>query len=163
MSIALYTVDKSGWPEGPWMNEPDVVLFRSKYDYPCAVIRQPELGHLCGYICVPYDHPWASCDQEVLDKIVVHGGITWCSDRLPSQVDVPQLVENGFDPIDNHGTWLGFDCHHSGDLAPNDEHPNSQYRNIGFVLEQMAHLAKQALEATVVVIDDTPLFRGYID
>ena len=49
-----YTVDKTGWPEGPWMTEPDkLVWIDVDTDLDCMAVRAPTTGAWCGYVGVP--------------------------------------------------------------------------------------------------------------
>lgn len=104
--------------EKPWLNEPDRLEFES-HGFPCMVIRhnhRPEhnpkdwLGHLCGYVGVPKDHPlynksarWGEREENSpIDNLEVHGGITF-SDFRDEKKDF---------------YYFGFDAAHCDDLIP---------------------------------------------
>lgn len=68
-----------------------------------------DMGHRCGYVCLPENHPWYNknyCDIDVR----IHGGLTFSE------------MCNGH-PILSNGYWIGFDCLHAFDLPDLDEVP----------------------------------------
>ena len=69
-------------------------------DFNCKVIFMP-LGHRCGYVGVPKEHPMYGLDYEkYTDEIDCHGGLTY----------------SGFLGEENKEYWyFGFDCAHFGD------------------------------------------------
>jgi hypothetical protein len=94
--------------DGPWVNEPDEVLFEYA-GYKCKIVRvctEEQLsqkqhmfgGYLCGYVCIPQQHPYFKNDISDMD-VRCHGGITF---KKPFM-------------------WIGFDCAHSGDYVPSIE------------------------------------------
>lgn len=102
--------EKLAWfGEGEWVNEPDEVLF-THYDYKCQILRvvrkemsgSPFGGHLCGYVCIPPDHPWHGKRLGEID-CECHGGLTFSQ------------------PMKSSGWWIGFDCAHSNDVVPSIE------------------------------------------
>ena len=107
------------------VGEPDLIMWTDDVtNLPCAIVRS-DLGHLCGYVGVPYGY---TIDT---DKLQVHGGITY-NDQIH-----PLL------PWANHDV-IGFDCVHSGDaslLRP--QLPHEQYRNVGYVLTEVNNLVQQ--------------------
>jgi len=60
-----------------------------------AAVIATDMGHRCGYVSVPKDHPWhgKTYDEAALD---VHGGLTYAGMR---------------DDL----WWFGYDCAHLGD------------------------------------------------
>jgi hypothetical protein len=64
------------------------------------------IGYRCGYVRIPLGHPWhgKSYEDEVIDSINVHGGITFAEAHVPYG-----------EPGEDNGWWLGFDCAHLGD------------------------------------------------
>lgn len=138
------------WGIGEWTDEPDYVAFMHN-GIRCEIMRNC-VGAICGYIIVEANHPWHTKDYHDIDA-EVHGGLTFA-----------QLDEDG-------SYWVGFDCAHSGDIAPSCEksmaksreglklkHPNlfseravgffaATYKNINFVTEECKRLADQAIEA----------------
>lgn len=51
-------VDKSSWPAGPWIEEPDKKQWQdAATGLPCLIVRHPRHGNLCGYVGVPQSHP----------------------------------------------------------------------------------------------------------
>lgn len=96
--------------EGPWMEEPDRLLWRHK-GYPCLINRVMSAGHLCGYVAVPPGHPWHGNHTAYA---AVHGGLNYfkaCDGEI-CHVPAPGDPE--------HVWWVGFDCGHIGcsDLSP---------------------------------------------
>jgi hypothetical protein len=155
MSDQVSWVDRSKWGRGPWDAEPeDKVEFRHA-DLPCLLVRGPA-GAWCGYVGVPPDHPLhgkrATYEAECpVGNLSVHGGITY---EAPCQVGghichVPAPGE----PDDVW--WLGFDCNHSGDVAPKYEGFDSrlgkptgwgslhEYRTRDYARRQTEQLAEQ--------------------
>ena len=85
--------------EGEWMQEPDQLEFEYE-GYECE-IRRNSIGSLCGYVKLPKEHPGYEKDYNDLD-IDVHGGLTYSE-------------------LENDKWVIGFDCAHSGDIAPSCE------------------------------------------
>lgn len=96
------------WAYGEWIEEPDEVEWEYK-GIKCEIHRNCRIeggrctgmGHLCGYIYLPLDHPWANKEEEEIE-CDIHGGLTYHSQ------------EDGFFEI-------GFDCAHGCDLMPYSE------------------------------------------
>ena len=66
------------------------------------VINFYDLGHRCGYVGMPKDHPAYGIGYEKLYDIKCHGGLTYSDDHAPDK--------------EPDGRWyIGFDCAHSGD------------------------------------------------
>lgn len=133
-------IDRTGWPVGPWDNEPDDIEWRS-HGLPCLIKRVPLSGHLCGYVAVPPGHPAHEADYDDVD-VLVHGGLTYgrkCQGRV---CHVPEPGE----PADVY--WLGFDCAHAWDMRPS--HPTPEwhdadwtYKTVEFVTAECESLAEQ--------------------
>ena len=71
-------------------------------DYECKVIFR-DLGHRCGYIKIPKDHPFYDKGYDYCDRFVqCHGGLTYANKYL-------------CDEDCEDGEWLGFDCAHCDD------------------------------------------------
>lgn len=143
-------IDKSGWGIGPWNDEPDKlegVDKETKLD--CLILRHESIGHLCGYVGINKDHKlfkaeYSACFlkencgksycDHTLDLIIdVHGGLTF-SNSIPES-SIKDLW------------WFGFDCSHSGDLAPGMNRflgmTGGIYRDIDYVKQECEKLAKQ--------------------
>jgi hypothetical protein len=147
--------DKSLLPKGVWQKEPDIRFF-SYNNYPCLILRCYVLGHLFGYVGIPLESKYTI--EENYECLIVHGGVTWYKDRLPGQLDYPDIIipENKF--------WIGFDCAHYGDKMPfewqsyipkhldkfqNLFNKNDVYRNIKFVEKELIKLVDQVIEESV--------------
>ncbi len=148
-----HTIDKSDWAEGPWKQEPDKKQWTDKKTgLPCLIVRNERLGHLCGYVGVPKDHPWYGLDYHDLESVVsVHGGLTY-ADKCDGE-HICHVVEEGEDDV----WWLGFDFAHSGDktfLTPDHQrifdlhilHPppfSYTYKDMKYVARECRRLASQ--------------------
>jgi hypothetical protein len=142
-----HRIDRTGWPPGPWDDEPDEVVWRFD-DLPgyVGLILRNELGGLCGYVGLPPEHPghgvgWSN--NPVLSGLDVHGGITYAGPHMA----FGKLV------------WLvGFDCGHFRDDMPGMlRHLSAlrtnalrgrlgvfgEYRTVAYVRAQVESLAKQ--------------------
>lgn len=75
-------VDKTGWTEGEWNDEPDKIQWLDEATgLPCLIVRGP-VGALCGYVGVAPEHAFHGKGYDDLD-VDVHGGLTFahgCSD-----------------------------------------------------------------------------------
>jgi len=145
---------------GEWVEEPDLVPFDHE-GIECVVKRiiiqewdnSFHMGHLCGYVRIPENHPWVNLNYGDID-VDVHGGLTYKHQH-------------------GDGTWIGFDCGHSMDLIPSiemvrkknpcmpfsDIHEkmkkkfpdsgllNPTYKNINFVVLECKSLAEQVNKA----------------
>ncbi len=103
-------VDRSGWPPGPWDQEPDRIDWKHA-DFPCLILRHPHLGSLAGYVAVPPGHRYHGADAYTLDLevpvVLCYAGS--CSGRI-CHVPAPGEPDDVW--------WIGFDCAHAGDLMP---------------------------------------------
>lgn len=108
------------------------------------------LRHRCGYVAVPEGYKaWGA---KLYDpRFDVHGGVTFSEE---SDTKSPYPVET-----DAHVWWIGFDCGHSGDLAPLDwEKLNNLLesdvyspfdgieRTLGYCETECEYLARQIVE-----------------
>ena len=124
-------VDKTGWPEGPWMEEPDDVEW-AHMGLKCWVIRQRG-GHLCGYVGLPEDHPYYGLNyRDIFLNAQVHGGLTYSG----------ELSSCG-------RWWFGFDCGHTWDYLPSRAYSRfsgvteQEYRTVEYVTDETTSLAEQ--------------------
>jgi hypothetical protein len=140
-------IDKSNWPPGEWMNEPDEVRWVDEESgLECIINRNTGLGILCGYVWIKKGHPYYKEEYEELNKlgnIKVHGDLTFS--RSGRDLD----------------TWLlGFDCGHDSDIIPLElrnpieadlskrfgnevECDSVSYKNIEFLKNECRSLARQ--------------------
>lgn len=94
------------WGYGEWVEEADDLEWKYK-GIKCRIHRQMKiledaisgLGHLCGYIIIPLNHPWSKIEKDHDFPCEVHGGITFSS-------------------LNEEGIEIGFDCAHSEDETP---------------------------------------------
>ena len=111
-------IDKTGWGEGPWSDEPDRIEWEHA-GLPCLMVRHERLGHWCGYAAVPPGHPLHGKDYDDVfdwdknaDYNWPHGGLTYASLCSHNVCHVPKPGE----PEDVF--WFGFDCAHCDDFSP---------------------------------------------
>lgn len=103
----------------PWETEPNSTIF-SHQGYKCEVKRVANLGHLCGYVTLPDNHPDVGKAYDDID-VSVHGGLTFGGCNT-----------------------YGFDCAHLGDLIPfNPIDEQGVYRTMEWVIEETKRLADQ--------------------
>lgn len=150
-------IDKAGWGEGPWQEEPDKIEWRdAATGYPCLIRRVAYHGALCGYVGVPPVHPWHGKDYDEIDaEIAIHGGLTYaapCQEESDAR-GVCHVPEPG-EP--DHVWWFGFDAGHSGDLGPGFRaeyrclmrEMGAVYRSVSYMREEVARLAQQLAAVT---------------
>lgn len=156
------TIDKTGWGDGPWQDEPDKLQWPDEATgLPCLAVRNRQ-GAWCGYVGVPPGHRLHGAAYDDVD-VDVHGGLTYaagCADG-PEATSICHVPAPG-EPDDVW--WFGFDCHHAFDLGPafeirmrelrHDaaalelELPPVVYRTLGYVQDEVRALAAQLAEAT---------------
>lgn len=161
------TVDKSSWGPGDWQAEPDKMQFPdAATGLPCLVKRGPT-GALCGYVGVPEGHPWYLVNYNDMEYYPdVHGGLTFSDLCDPSEDEANAICHVPGPGEPDHVWWLGFDCAHSGDLAPvvnmglaalttvTDAITGYRYgqgytyKTLAYVQGQCAQLARQIANAT---------------
>lgn len=115
-TITYRWIDKQGWGEGPWQEEPDKVQWQTQAGLPALVVRTDWMGHWCGYVGVPEGHP---AYRQGYDDVFaeVHGGLTFADacGHDPAQHGICHVPDEG-EP--DNLWWLGFDCAHWQDLSP---------------------------------------------
>lgn len=115
------TVDKDGWGEGPWQQEPDKVQWPDEVTgLPCLAVRNEVLGHWCGYVGVARDHPLYRAKRTArrVEKLSVHGGVTFAA-ACDTSGDESRWVCHVPDPGEpDHVWWFGFHCGEIYDLSP---------------------------------------------
>lgn len=114
--------------KGPWDNEPNEFSFIDEVTkLECIILRNMELGHLCGYVVFPEGKDYD------LDSLSVHGGVTYS--------DYQSRCDNKY--------CIGFDCAHYDDWSPYimfrlfSNSVDSTYKDIEFVKAECIKLAKQ--------------------
>lgn len=134
-------VDKSKWLRGEWDHEPDKIHFLDKETkMDCLVVRGPS-GALCGYVAVTKDHPAFNADYNRV-QVDCHGGLTY-SGFCQEDGKICHVPREG---QPDHVFWHGFDCNHSGDLAPSYHNPIfgwGTYKNLPYVIHECQSLAHQ--------------------
>lgn len=103
----------SRYGEGPWLDEPDMVLFRIE-QWHCALWRAVDLGSWAGYLGLPPGNPLHGSKINKLSFLSVHRGITY-ADYIQTQVDEPSSF---LDSFYRSWWWIGFDAAGSFDLVP---------------------------------------------
>ena len=155
-------VDRTGWPQGEWDNEPDKIQYVDEATgLICLAKRNDHLGMWCGYVGVPEGHPAHGVYYNEL-HIEVHGGLSYsdhCQDvENEDQGHAICHIPGPDEP--KHLWWIGYDCGHAFDRKPGMEARMSEarnamprlpsflrreetYRNLEYVKEQNAALASQ--------------------
>ena len=108
-----HVIDRTGWGDGPWSEEPDREQWRTKAGLPGLIVRSVTGGNLCGYVAVPPGHPAHGKGYDDVD-VEVHGGLTYAS-MCREDTPICHVPEPG-EPADVY--WLGFDCAHAWDIMP---------------------------------------------
>ncbi len=159
---AWTSIDRAGWPKGPWDDEPeDKVQWTDEATQLPCIANRTDMGHWCGYVGVPPGHPMHGKDESEID-VDVHGGPTFADrcqegDEARTVCHVPCPGE----PADVW--WIGFDCAHWDDQSPGLAARASRYgdalgsvwnrgvyRTLSYVEAQCASLAKQLKELSEV-------------
>lgn len=134
--------------EGPWVDEPDRMLWQSE-GFDCLVNRNG-MGAWCGYVGLKRGHPlYEKTYMEIYDLpagdiLSVHGGLTY-SEHCHGDICHPS---DGQD----HVWWLGFDCAHCFDLLPSGLKKGftalggGVYRDLAYVKAEVESLARQLKE-----------------
>ncbi len=165
MSKEWRTIDKTGWGEGPWQQEPDKKQWVDKATgLDCLIVRQPNHGALCGYVGVPESHPLFGKhhdDEEVRAKLEqgVHGGLTFADLCRPAEDPSKGICHVAEEGRPEKVWWLGFDCAHAFDLQPGrldamrkagvtelacfEPFPGEIYRSLEYVEKEVTELAEQ--------------------
>jgi len=155
----------------PWENEPDEDAFVAS-DLQCRINRTKHSGALCGYVQVPVDHPLYGLHygdtsdalasalerrkEQPLHSTPEFGAmIAVLCGSVDTTPDCAFTVHGGLTfagkLCDEDGWWFGFDCAHSGDLAPSDvdrvgvfaPSPCDRYRDMAYVRRECESLAAQ--------------------
>lgn len=171
-------INKSSWPNGSWMSEPDDLQWVDEVtECECRIIRNSHSGGLNGYVRVKEEHPWYGLEYTARVAIKPVSAETSVEDigiinvvcRLLKQVDEdPSRLYEIAEAVAVHGGltfsgelrgfggwWFGFDNHHAWDYAPGmplifgDE--DCVYRDIDYVKENVNRLALQLFEARVAM------------
>lgn len=139
-----YQVDRTGWPKGPWDDEPDRIEWRFE-DNPslvCLMVRN-QMGAWCGYVGLPAEHPFHGDKYDDHYDLNVHGGPTYSAACAGHICHVPEPGEP------DNVWWIGFDCGHWMDRIPSLESrlgrqtPSGTYRDVAYVKAEVESLARQ--------------------
>ena len=111
------TIDKSGWPKGPWITEPDYV--RAVLNYRLCLILRTQMGTLCGYASVTETSKLYGKHYDSI-HLSIHGGLSFAG------------TMNGHPLL----WFFGFDCAHYRDYIPALSMHSSinEYKDINDVL-----------------------------
>lgn len=146
---AEHLLDKSTWLDGPWRAEPDRIEWVDEGAcLPCLVLRNPEMGTLCGYVGVPPGHRAWGKPYSDLHQVEVHGGLTY---HGPGEGEGNRVVEGyadywyfGYDTL-HHGDKYGFSMPFTLLL---DLHnlKYGEYRDATYCMKECRRLASQLIE-----------------
>jgi len=136
MKTVIYPNRKDFGP-GPWNDEPDKANWiDEETGLDCMIIRNVDMGNLCGYVGVPLDSKLSGIDYNDIE-INVHGGLTYserCSGNICHEAEIEVF-------------WFGFDCAHFMDLSPGLKSKilisKAIYRDFNYVKSEVESLAKQ--------------------
>lgn len=131
MDIREFTnpeIDKSGWGDGPWQNEPDKIHWIDPAtDLDILMVRHPEAGHWCGYVGVTEGHPafeagyYSSDENGKTVDLDVHGGVTYAAFCQEGEDPAVGICHVPFPGRPDHVWWIGFDFSHMHDISPGRE------------------------------------------
>ena len=136
-NIRYENYENKNLPYGEWTNEPDkITWFFPQHNLMAMIVRHPLLGHLCGYVGLPNNHPLYGVSIDDAPGYV-HGHWTYadyCDDHICHKAlpDEPNKVY-----------WLGFDCAHYNDLSPGLPYTQGTYKNIYYVANEIAQVLEE--------------------
>lgn len=167
------TLDRTGWPAGPWDAEPDKMSWTDDTTgLPCLIVRNRG-GALCGYVGVEPGHPWHGkgysectaaepCDDSWCQHSPLmlteggHGELTY-ADGCQHGDDEATGICHVPDPGRSDDVWwFGFDCAHAFDRTPGLSRfgflTDEIYRDVVYVQGCVTDLAAE-LAAVVAVAE----------
>ena len=156
------TIDKSGWGDGPWSDEPDKVVWIDQATGLDCMAHRNNAGAWCGYVGVPAGHPAYGQGYDEVDADA-HGGLTFagaCQETDDPAYGICHIPTEGRPAV---VWWLGFDCAHFQDRMPAMDmrlrelraadpmwppRPGAlddfeQYRDLEYVVAEVTQLAEQ--------------------
>ena len=150
-TLEFTSVNRAGWPSGPWDNEPDKRQWPDAVTgMPCLIVRNECTGNLCGYVGVPPFHPLYG--QQYDDaNVIVHGGLSFAAPCRPGSEKHGVCHIPGPGELDDVW-WLGFDCAHYMDISPamlmlgRECFNQGTYKDFAFVQAECEQLALQLSE-----------------
>ena len=89
------------------------VVYVSELEQPRFMIRKG-YGSLCGYIGYPKNHPITNLSHIVLDKLNVHGGVTFDGEFDAKGLIGPEVSKELAKELSGYH-WFGWDYAHFGD------------------------------------------------
>jgi len=101
------------------------------------------LGHRCGYVKLPEDHPWYGKHYDDID-VRIHGGLTFAGE-----------LACGCSELDS-GFWIGFDCAHCYDMLDPDEMSPEYLKSYRRMRELGRHLSKAFCDSIGLTDPDDP-------
>jgi hypothetical protein len=124
-------IDRATWGPGDWDFEFDNYRWTDPTGLACVIVRRSH-GAFCGYVGVPEGHSLYEADYSDIrgDVQNVHGSLTF----------------TGYLEEEAAGSewWLGFDCNHGFDKAPNPVWSvggEGEYRTDTYVMAEVQKLA----------------------
>ncbi|WP_054118349.1 hypothetical protein [Porphyrobacter sp. AAP60] len=159
--------ERRPYGEGPWKDEPDRVAWTdAATGYACLILRQKD-GTLAGYVAIGSSHPLWGYEHDAIPPelgIRPHEGIDYaalcnqngppalqiCHVRHVTRVQQSAPMASDSDAAGSPDAWwFGFTCDKDGDLLPKGNFRNDKnrevgprvYRDIGYVADQVVHLA----------------------
>ena len=157
----------------PWETEPNFKKWNA-YGYRCVIMRHPEIGHLCGYVGIPKNHPLygvhygeespalaARFKERLNEPIGENAPIV--AIMLGEPKATPELSFNNVHcgitwsadrlpgkKIKSRRWWYGFDCAHHNDICPYlarfQSITEATYKDMAYVKNITENLAFQLRE-----------------
>lgn len=155
----------TNWDDGPWKTEPDKAQWiDDKTGLDCLIVRNC-VGTLCGYVGLPPSHELHGKEyyeaQDINDNICVHGDLTFANKCRPHGDEESEGICHTGDVANKDVWWLGFDCNHCDDFAPqntgfakefggpfNEIVKYGEYRDFEYVKAETELLASQLVNTT---------------
>lgn len=135
-----YMAPREQWGDGPWQDEPDLIEWRAS-GLPCLIVRSGS-GALCGYVGLPPPHPDFARGYQRFEEEHAHGGLTY------SGYCAGHICHHPAEGETSMAWWVGFDCAHSGDIAPAMEALTRPYRESSDILRAMSPEMRARFEGT---------------
>lgn len=149
------TLERKDWGSGPWDSEPDKVQWPdAATGLPCLAVRNPFMGHWCGYVGVAEGHPLFGKDYGATGELRAHGGVNFANECQPGEREADGICHVPAPDEPAQVWWFGFDCAHSDDLSPGTHAALAslgsqhllkwqKYRPLSYVQAECARLAAQ--------------------
>ena len=144
--------DRHSWSKGKWSSEHDVYIWvDQETDYDCLIVRL-KLGYLSGYVGINNQHPLYGkpASDELFATLKIHGSKIFSSSQIMDRGEdclqsIPLVSTERTDPT----WWIGFGCHHQGDLIPclfsmsGTINEGESYKDVEYLTKEVIALSRQ--------------------